>query len=78
MRGHHELYAIPSREEMVALKETQALFKSNLFRLQLEEFLKEVQVDYTKQGFLESTLHALRQVRKTTSTRQISHIPCRH
>ena len=32
------------------------------FLRQLEEFLKEVQVDYGKQGFLETTLHSLRQV----------------
>jgi hypothetical protein len=30
-----ELYAAPTREEMVDLRETENLFKSNLFRLQV-------------------------------------------
>lgn len=34
--GHHRsLYAIPSRDEMIALKNTSELYKSNIFRLKV-------------------------------------------
>eukprot|EP00466_Bigelowiella_natans_P001797 jgi/Bigna1/78753/fgenesh1_pg.57_\ len=35
-------YSIPSTEELINLKETALLFKSNLFKLQIDELLREV------------------------------------
>ena len=56
------MYAPPTREELADLRETQTLFKSNLFKLQLTEFLGEVVVDYTKQGILENALREIKAV----------------
>mgnify|MGYP002716448093 CR=1 FL=1 len=39
-----KLYKPPTAEELNHLKETQNLFHSNLFRLQIEEMLKEIQI----------------------------------
>eukprot|EP01135_Chromosphaera_perkinsii_P005307 Nk52_evm4s337 gene=Nk52_evmTU4s337 len=56
------LYKVPTNEEMVALKETENLFKSNLFRLQLEEMISEVKVDCSKQKRLEKFLFEIKSV----------------
>ena len=56
------MYAPPTREELADLRETQTLFKSNLFKLQLTEFLSEVVVDYTKQGILENALREIKAI----------------
>ncbi|XP_059490211.1 nucleolar protein 6 [Neocloeon triangulifer] len=39
-----ELFKPPTAEEMTRLRETENLFHSNLFRLEIEEMMKEVQV----------------------------------
>eukprot|EP00123_Amoebidium_parasiticum_P006098 comp17152_c0_seq1/m.15971 comp17152_c0_seq1/g.15971 ORF comp17152_c0_seq1/g.15971 comp17152_c0_seq1/m.15971 type:complete len:1225 (-) comp17152_c0_seq1:790-4464(-) len=56
------LYRPPTSEEVHQLKETQQLFKSNLFRMQIDELVKEVRVDYSKQKFLEGSLHHLKEI----------------
>jgi U3 small nucleolar RNA-associated protein 22 len=53
-------FVLPSAEEMNELKETQELFKSNLFKLQIDELLKEVTVNYDKCESLETFLHSLK------------------
>ncbi|KAJ3214881.1 hypothetical protein HK099_006623 [Clydaea vesicula] len=48
----------PTAEEMLMLKDTMQLYKSSLFRFQIEELLKEVQFDFPK--MIESTLHEVK------------------
>ncbi|KAJ1542626.1 hypothetical protein HK096_009208, partial [Nowakowskiella sp. JEL0078] len=54
------LYRAPTADEMSSLKQTSELFKSNLFRLQIDELLKETRVDFEKTGPLEKFLHKLK------------------
>ncbi len=69
-------YSLPTSDELSNLRETSELFKSNLFKLQIDELLKEVRVDlaHTKplQQFLQrlkKTIDAIpeQQVRITVS-----------
>jgi len=57
-----KLSVAPTNEEIQNLKETQDLFNSNIFRLQLLELFKEVKVDYTKLTSLESALHQVKSI----------------
>jgi hypothetical protein len=50
----------PTNDEVAALRQTEELFKSNLFKLQLEELLKELHVDYDRLSKLDPMLHALK------------------
>lgn len=44
-------YAIPTMEEASLLRETEGkLFQGNLLRLEVEELLGEVRLDYTKKS----------------------------
>ncbi|KAJ3021439.1 hypothetical protein HKX48_008533 [Thoreauomyces humboldtii] len=43
----HALYKAPTNDEIQNLKETTDLFKSNLFKLQIDELLGEVKLDQT-------------------------------
>ncbi|KAJ3076416.1 hypothetical protein HDU98_003279 [Podochytrium sp. JEL0797] len=52
----------PSNTEIQALKETTDLFQSNLFRLQIEELVKEVSLDYAKTGNIDKALHGIKTV----------------
>lgn len=69
-------YSLPTSDELSNLRETSELFKSNLFKLQIDELLKEVRVDlaHTKplQQFLQRLKKAIdaipeQQVRITVS-----------
>jgi len=51
---------VPTNDEVAALRQTEELFKSNLFKLQLEELLKELHVDYDRLSKLDPMLHALK------------------
>ncbi|EGD83074.1 hypothetical protein PTSG_03712 [Salpingoeca rosetta] len=42
LRSTKQLYALPSRKELETLREADSLFKSGLFRFQMEELLKHV------------------------------------
>ena len=53
------LYALPTTEEVKGLKETGELFKSNVFKLKIDEMLPEVRPAYTKAGALELALRRL-------------------
>ncbi|EGC33351.1 hypothetical protein DICPUDRAFT_154593 [Dictyostelium purpureum] len=52
--------AAPTSDEIQNLKETQFLFNSNLFRLQINELFKEIKIDYSKLSSLESALHQIK------------------
>ncbi|KAG5457607.1 MAG: Nrap protein-domain-containing protein, partial [Olpidium bornovanus] len=56
------LYGVPSNEELQGLKETSELFKSNLFKFQLDELLAEVRYDYAKAKSLDAALVKLKDV----------------
>jgi U3 small nucleolar RNA-associated protein 22 len=43
-KSKNELYKPPTVEELNELKETQNLYNNNLFRLQIEELIKEVKI----------------------------------
>ncbi|GAM20564.1 hypothetical protein SAMD00019534_037390 [Acytostelium subglobosum LB1] len=49
-------------EEMQEFRETHELFNSNLFRLQIAEFFKELKVNFTKTTALESALFELKTI----------------
>ncbi|EFA83954.1 U3 snoRNP protein [Heterostelium album PN500] len=52
----------PTTEEMQEFRETQDLFNSNLFRLQINELFREIKVNYTKTTALESALYQLKEI----------------
>ncbi|KAF9584422.1 hypothetical protein BGW38_006511 [Lunasporangiospora selenospora] len=56
------LYKAPTNEEIQGLQESSDLFKSNIFKLQIEELLKEVHLDYKKTQPLEAALRKLKQI----------------
>ncbi|KAJ7384542.1 Nucleolar protein 6 [Desmophyllum pertusum] len=53
------LYRPPTSEEINALKETENLFKSSLFRMQITELLSEVQPKKDRNKSLDEVLHEL-------------------
>ncbi|RUS31264.1 Nrap protein [Jimgerdemannia flammicorona] len=57
--GSH-YYQAPTSEEIQGLKEASDLFKSNIFKLEIEELLAEVRIDYSKLKPLEAALHQLK------------------
>eukprot|EP01132_Coremiostelium_polycephalum_P004866 gene4866-6065_t len=57
-----ELSVAPTNEEIQSFKETQDLFNSNLFRLQVTELFNQVKVDYTKTSALDSALHQIKSI----------------
>ncbi|PKY37898.1 Nrap protein [Rhizophagus irregularis] len=52
----------PTNEEIQELRETADLFKSNIFKLQIDELLSEVNIDYNATTRLENALHKLKQI----------------
>ncbi|KAF9344020.1 hypothetical protein BGX26_004904 [Mortierella sp. AD094] len=64
------LYKAPTNEEIQGLQESSELFKSNIFKLQIEELLKEVQVDYKKSQPLEAALRKLKDIFDRTPEHQ--------
>jgi len=54
------LYKIPTNDEIHALKDTSELFKSNIFKLQMDELLSEVRLNFDKIKPLETVLHQIR------------------
>eukprot|EP01133_Synstelium_polycarpum_P008229 gene8229-9676_t len=60
-----EMTRAPTTDEMAEFRETNELFNSNLFRLQMVELFKELRVNYTKTTALESALHALKTALET-------------
>ncbi|KAJ3246156.1 hypothetical protein HDU78_007803 [Chytriomyces hyalinus] len=60
--GSDSKYRAPSNEEMIQLKEATDLFQSNLFKLSIDELLKEASIDYTKTGNLDKALHGIKAV----------------
>ncbi|CAG8436328.1 905_t:CDS:10 [Rhizophagus irregularis] len=52
----------PTNEEIQELRETADLFKSNIFKLQIDELLSEVNIDYNAATRLENALHKLKQI----------------
>ncbi|CAO3585866.1 unnamed protein product [Absidia cylindrospora] len=48
--------------ELEGLKETAELYKSNIFKLELDELLQEVNVKYDKHATLEKALHHLKSI----------------
>ncbi|KAI8896177.1 Nrap protein [Globomyces pollinis-pini] len=59
------LHRLPTTEEMNSLKETSDLFKSNLFKLQINELLKEVNINYQKTKPIQTALHTLKGILDT-------------
>ncbi|KAJ3413517.1 hypothetical protein HDV05_007900 [Chytridiales sp. JEL 0842] len=57
------LYKPPTNDEMQQLKDNTDLFQSNLFKLQIDELLKEVKLDYVnKTSALDKTLHKMKDI----------------
>ena len=57
-----QLYKAPTADEMHELKDTEELFKSNLFKWQIDEVLKEMTVKKEKCAGLEKMLWRLKDV----------------
>ncbi|KAF8950750.1 hypothetical protein BGZ52_001534 [Haplosporangium bisporale] len=64
------LYKAPTTDEIQGLQESSDLFKSNIFKLQIEELLKEVVVDYKKAQPLEAALRKLKEIFDRTPQHQ--------
>lgn len=64
------LYKAPTNDEIQGLQESSDLFKSNIFKLQIEELLKEVQIDYKKAQPLEAALRKLKEIFDRTPAHQ--------
>ncbi|KAG0330997.1 hypothetical protein BG000_011298 [Podila horticola] len=64
------LYKAPTNDEIQGLQESSDLFKSNIFKLQIEELLKEVVVDYKKAQPLEAALRKLKEIFDRTPQHQ--------
>ncbi|KAL1914891.1 uncharacterized protein VTP21DRAFT_7807 [Calcarisporiella thermophila] len=60
--NNYHLYAAPTNDEIQGLKEASELFKSNIFKLQIDELLSEVRIDYNKLQPLETALHKLKTI----------------
>lgn len=56
------MYQPPTNEEIQGLKETTDLYKSNLFKFQIDELLSEVSIDFSKTTSLENILHKLKEI----------------
>ncbi|XP_011270653.1 hypothetical protein CAOG_08975, partial [Capsaspora owczarzaki ATCC 30864] len=52
---------LPTADEMRQLRESQSLYKGNLFRMQIEELLTQVKLNYSKHKTLEAALLSLKQ-----------------
>lgn len=50
----------PTAEEMIRLRETENLFHSNLFRMQIEEMIKEVRPKKSERKQMKSWLESLK------------------
>ncbi|XP_066272586.1 nucleolar protein 6-like [Branchiostoma lanceolatum] len=60
--GKSDLYKPPTSEEMNELKETENLFQSSLFRMQIEELVSEVTPKNKKSQALDKILHSLNEI----------------
>ncbi|XP_078616347.1 nucleolar protein 6-like [Branchiostoma floridae x Branchiostoma japonicum] len=60
--GKPDLYRPPTNEEMNQLKETENLFQSSLFRMQIEELVSEVTPKNKKSPALDKVLHSLNEI----------------
>jgi U3 small nucleolar RNA-associated protein 22 len=58
----NSVYRPPTNDEMNSLKETTNLFKSNLFKLQIEELLAQVSLNYDKSDKITTALHSLKNI----------------
>eukprot|EP00842_Homolaphlyctis_polyrhiza_P003552 jgi/Hompol1/4198/HPOL_003562-RA len=68
------LFKPPTNDEIQQLTQTGELFKSNLFKLQIEELVREVSVNYTKLKPLESALHKLKSILDNAPPRPVLEI----
>lgn len=62
VRAHAAPYATPSNEEIQGLKETGELYMNNVFKLQLDEMLKQSQPRYSRAAPLELALRRLQTI----------------
>ncbi|TIA99015.1 hypothetical protein E3P94_02276 [Wallemia ichthyophaga] len=60
LKSNGGAFRAPTKDEVQSLKETGELFKSNLFRLQIESLLEEIQQPSSQAESLTHALHAIR------------------
>ncbi|KAJ3259064.1 hypothetical protein HK103_002951 [Boothiomyces macroporosus] len=56
------LYRPPTNNEMQNLKQTSEMFKSNLFKLQIEELIKQVEFNPNKNNVVQNALHEIKDI----------------
>ncbi|KAI9208235.1 Nrap protein [Polychytrium aggregatum] len=56
------LYRAPTNDELHQLKETVDLFKSNLFKMQVQELLAEITIDKKKLAPIDKALHRIKEI----------------
>ncbi|KAI9364891.1 Nrap protein [Zopfochytrium polystomum] len=61
-------FKAPTIQELHELRETTDLYQSNLFKLQIEELVKEVALSNTKTSPLDKVLHSLKEVMDKAET----------
>ncbi|RKP08622.1 Nrap protein [Thamnocephalis sphaerospora] len=60
--GEHDRSKAPTNQEIQELNETAELFKSNVFKLQIDEMLAEVRINYKRAAPLETALRKIKSI----------------
>ena len=68
-------FSAPTSEELANLAATQQLFKSNLLKLQINELLEAVSVDYNKVSKIETCLRTLKTIIDDMPSKKKIHLP---
>ncbi|XP_022104719.1 nucleolar protein 6-like [Acanthaster planci] len=68
------LYKPPTNEELNTLRETENLYRSNLFRMQMEELIGEVRVKETKKQLITKSLQELNDILTSLPSQEVDEI----
>jgi hypothetical protein len=64
-------YSLPTSDELNNLRETQELFKSNLFKLQIDELLKEIRISMDNSRGMQQYLQRLKKLIDSIPEQQV-------
>ena len=65
---------MPTSDELNNLRETQELFKSNLFKLQIDELLKEIRISMDNSRGMQQYLQRLKKLIDSIPEQQVHYI----
>ncbi|XP_071794950.1 nucleolar protein 6-like [Asterias amurensis] len=69
-----QLYKPPTNEELNSLKETENLYQSNLFRLQMGELIGEIQLKEKRKKLITKTLQELNNILTSLPSQEVAEI----